>query len=230
MSESRSQELDHSYAVSPELALVDPELAAWARTRLPDPVDALAAQAFRRLTAVPSGEPHPAAATRDRSEKGGVRVLVGVAAALVVTLLLADVRVEVGKTGASAEAPLAPGEPPQALATGAQSQQGAAPRGSSSTTVPPSANPSPPATQPRQLAWAPTPGAEGYHVELYRDNTRIFVAETQRPVVILPARWTLNGTVRTLAPGDLRWYVWPLVDGRRATSAIVQATLTIPPS
>ena len=210
---------------------MDPELAARARLHLPDPRVADADAALRRLTSVPRAEPHVVASLGVRTEKRGVGVLVAVAVALTATLLLADVRVEVGKTGAAAEAPATP------AASGRSSAPAAAP-----TRRPPAAKPAgaPPRTtlpekqprsaEPRRLAWAPTAGAEGYHVELYRDDTRIFVAETQRPEVTVPARWTLNGTARTLAPGDLRWYVWPLVDGRRQAGAIVQATLTIPPS
>ena len=230
MAESHSEKPADPYPVSPELALVDPELAAWARTRLTDPAHVHAAQQFRRLTAVATNERLVVADTESRSEQRGFRVLVGVAAVLVVTLLLADVRVQVGKSGASAEAPPSTTRSGLGATTGTSSRPGAPTRRSPSTGEPPSRTQSRSAAEPRQLAWAPVPDAEAYHVELYRDDTRIFAAETQRAVVTVPARWTLNGRVRTLAPGELRWYVWPLVDGRRSTAAIVQATLSIPRS
>lgn len=215
--------------VSPELALVDPELAAWARARLPDSIDVRAAVALRRLTAAP-GESVVAATGRGRVDRRRAAALAGVAVALAATLILADVHVEVGKNGASADRPPA--------AAGASP----APPDDLPTTTPALAPPSSaPEAQshpkgkrteprPRQLAWAPAPGAEGYAVELYRGNARIFVAETRQPMVVVPASWRLDGVSRSLVPGELRWYVWPLVDGRRATRAIVQATLEIPSS
>ena len=230
MVESHSSKPPDPSPVSPELALVDPELAAWARTRLADPAHAHEALAFRRLTAVSSNERLVVAETDERSEERGFTVLVGVAAVLVVTLLLADVRVEVGKNGASAEAPRVTTRSGLDEVTQTSSRPGPATPRSASSGIPPPAKQSRPSAEPRQLAWAPVPDAEAYHVELYRDNTRIFAAETQRAVVTVPVRWTLNGKARTLAPGELRWYVWPLVDGRRSTTAIVQATLTIPRS
>ncbi len=247
MTELRSGEPIAAVPVSPELALVDPALAAQARASLPDPVDFLVA--LRRLEPIRAIEPLAADRPPLVRKKGSVRVLVGVAAVLVATLLLADVRVEVGRTGASAEAPVGPTTSAQGETTKVPPQRpraraGAASRGK--TTAPPAQrsrakasapSPTKPSTHrtrssavPRRLAWAPTPNAEGYHVELYRDNTRIFVAESPRAAVVVPVRWTLNGESRTLRPGELRWYVWPVVGGRRSTSAIVQATLTIPPS
>jgi hypothetical protein len=246
MTELRSGEPIAAVPVSPELALVDPALAAQARASLPEPVDFLAA--LRRLEPIRAIEPLAADRPPLVRKKGSVRVLVGVAAVLVATMLLADVRVEVGRTGASAEAPVVPtsaqGETTKVPPQRPRAKAGAASRGKA--TAPPTqqlrakrsaASPTKASLHrmrssavPRRLAWAPTRNAEGYHVELYRDNTRIFVAESPRAAVVVPVRWTLNGKSRTLQPGELRWYVWPVVGGRRSTSAIVQATLTIPPS
>jgi hypothetical protein len=232
MNEQRHERPTEGQPLSPELALVDPELAALARLRLPDPVDADVARALSRLVASPPVEQTARRRVARRARKqGDPRVLVGVAAALVVTLLLADVRVEVGRTGASAEAPPTEPAPEQGPTTATPSRPRPSRGTPGSGRTPGVFMPQGPraAARPRQLAWAPSPGVEGYHVELYRDNARIFVAESTRAVVVVPAKWTLNGKVRTLLPGELRWYVWPVRDGRRSTTAIVQATLTIPP-
>ena len=85
------------------------------------------------------------------------------------------------------------------------------------------------ATRPRvrRFAWAPTQGASAYHVELFRHDARIFAADTKQPQLAVPARWQMNGRQQKLSAGEYRWLVWPVVSGRRASSATVQATLTI---
>ena len=79
---------------------------------------------------------------------------------------------------------------------------------------------------PQRFAWAPSPGATAYHVELFRGSAKVFDADTQHTVITIPARWTFDGRTRALGPGEYRWYVWPLVSGIRATRAIVQARLS----
>jgi hypothetical protein len=82
--------------------------------------------------------------------------------------------------------------------------------------------------QPRRFAWASTLGASAYHVELFRGNTRVFAGDTKDSQIAVPADWTLNGRRHVLSPGEYRWYVWPIVGGKRAPAAIVQAKLTVP--
>src|SRR6476660_4623680 len=116
----------HREVVSPELALVDPELAAAARVSLPDPraaggrngpparaqVDDANGRARTALSnaALAVDDEHGSPTHAGRSW----RVLIGVAAVTILSLLLFDVRVQVGKTPASAEAPQ---NPPAAAAT-----------------------------------------------------------------------------------------------------------------
>jgi len=85
-----------------------------------------------------------------------------------------------------------------------------------------------PASGARRLAWAPVAGASGYHVELFDGRSRVFSADTRRPEIVVPATWRLDGRTHRLAPGEYRWYVWPVASGRRATQAIVQARLDVP--
>ncbi len=219
--------------ISPELALVDPVLAEAARASLVAPCTAVLDRprlarpqemdSFRRA-AIALSE----AALRNEDEpvrpssakRSSWRVLVGVAAVTVLSLLLLDVRVHIGRTPAEAESQLAV-DPDVSAAdtTGSKPQEPPKPR-----------PPGPAARQPaaRRFAWAPTQGASAYHVELFRRDVRVFAADTKKPQIIVPARWTLNGQRHELSAGEYRWLVWPVVSGVRATSATVQATLTIP--
>ncbi len=146
-------------------------------------------------------------------------VLIGVAAVTILSLLLFDVRVQVGKTSASAEAPpkppVAAPAPPNRLPVASAAKRVQA-KGEHATTP-----------RARRFAWAPIQGASAYHVELFRRNVRIFAAETKQPQFGVPAQWQMNGSQHTLSAGEYRWLVWPVVSGRRASSATVQATLTI---
>jgi hypothetical protein len=82
----------------------------------------------------------------------------------------------------------------------------------------------------RRFAWPPVAGSTGYHVELFRGSTLVFRDETTKPEILIRKRWRLDGRLRRLEPGSYRWYVWPLVNGRRTASAIVQARLVVPPA
>ena len=211
---------DDSCFVSPELVLVDPELAARERARLLEGgVDSALANAEvsnlgpirdQLVRAAKAAEPTRAASGRPGGRRQTWRVPAGVAAAIVIGLLLLDVKVEVGRSPAGAESNSAlPAEAPEASAPA----------------------PSPgPSLQPevRRFAWAPVKGATGYRVEIHRGLTRIFVRETRKPQVTVPRMWKESGRTRALGPGEYRWYVWPIVSGRRSARAVVQASLSIP--
>jgi hypothetical protein len=249
--------------VSPELALVDPELAQRARAQLPHPGEreALAriAALLERTHAPPRLEPRTAIQRTRNHERWLAPVLAG--AALVAVLVLTDVRVEIGRTLASADTPDAadsstqsaptPGpspaiEPSASVALPpAPSDKPAAP-GRTRATKPPARTPIPkpraqapvpkregkatprPRIEPQRFAWAPVADASGYHVELFRGSKKVFAADTARPALTVPRRWTYAGRPQELEPGVYRWYVWPVTAGRRAVRATVQAALTIP--
>jgi hypothetical protein len=220
----------HREVISPELALVDPELAAIARASLPasraacgrsgprarDQVGDASAQALAELS--------NAALALD-NERGSRthagrswRVLVGVAAVTILTLLLFDVRVQVGRTPASAEAP----QPPQA-ATLSRAPVPPAPRrrtqnGLGGDTAKPRA---------RSFAWAPVEGADAYRVELFRGAERVFSTRVAQSQLTVPASWTFDGERRSLTPGQYKWYVWAIVAGQQVTTAVVQAKLVV---
>jgi hypothetical protein len=159
------------------------------------------------------------------------RVLIGVAAVTVLSLLLFDVRVQVGKTPASAETsqerPSAPStlvRPPRASVSKREHENG----GERATK--PSEIGGERATTPsaRRFAWAPAPGAAGYHIEFFRGAMLAFSANTTKPQLTVPARWTEAKNSHSLISGEYRWYVWPVNSGgTRSSQAIVQATLVV---
>ena len=212
---------DHEI-VSPELVLVDPVLAAAARERLPEPSLVVA-------------EPRPGAPVQQKVNREAIyaladaalampdehygsegqhrwRLLAGVAAVTVVSLLLLDVRVEVGRTPASAE--------PNAM-------EGAADSSPPSGTGPSKSGGPSEQMQPRRFAWAPAAGASGYHVEFFREAVRVLSLDTKGPELTTPARWLSGGSARSFVRGEYRWYVWPVTSGHRASKAIVQATFVV---
>jgi hypothetical protein len=204
--------------LSPELALVDPELSRAARERLPSPTEA----AFTRLVSQATGASGEARGglpgTPRRAEaRHSRRLLVGVAATTMLALLLFDVRVEVGERPAAADS--------SASAVGIG---GSAPTPHAPRVAGPSSKVTPPRTADRRFAWAPVPGATGYHVEFFRGASRVFTKETAEPLLTVPAQWTVKGRKRSLRPGTYRWYVWPVVGRRLQSQAVVQTTVTIP--
>ena len=229
--------------VSPELVLVDPILAERSRSRLADPDDTLArvgalvqtsrmASLARRSTDMPWGSISDLAEpTRriSRTRQRRTAVLAGtMAAGSLVFALLVGVRVDLGGNPAGADttvittvidqvpAPSVPSTPKARAETRPKASR--PPRATN-----PATNPA-----PQRFAWAPTPSASAYHVELFRGSSKVFEGETKRPAMTIPSRWTFDQRRHSLEPGNYRWYVWPLVSGRRAATAIVQAKLTVP--
>jgi len=240
--------------VSPELALIDHAFAESARATLPKPDDTLArvellvranrisAARERPATApgaaaatsekIPEAAParpiRPATPSQRRSHRRTAAIAGGAAAAVLAGPLLVGVRVDLQGNPAGADT-ASIGEPPVAT-----TQSSRPPK--VSTQVPrPTKHPRPShprareATSPRRFVWAPAAGATGYHIELFRGRAPVYAADTKQPAVSIPAKWTYDGTRESLAPGDYRWYVWPLVSGLRSSQAVVQATLTVPP-
>jgi hypothetical protein len=237
--------------VSPELVLIDPTLAEHARAHLADTGDTLLRierliQAGRRPVLGAKGttldgfemvsSSVDSRSIPDRPQRkahGRSVVLAGVAAvAVLITSLLAGVRIDFGGDPAGADATA---RQPQTVisraapAVGAASQ--ASPRRSSrgASRSHGKDDRSGSAAGSRRFAWAPVPGASGYHVELFRGRSLVFSVDTTDAQVSIPARWNRSGQRMTLRPGEYRWYVWALRSGVRASSAIVQARLDIPP-
>jgi hypothetical protein len=56
----------------------------------------------------------------------------------------------------------------------------------------------------------------------------VFEADTRTAEITIPPRWTYRGVRRRLESGEYRWVVWPIVDGKRSTRAVVESTLVEP--
>jgi hypothetical protein len=231
--------------VSPELALVDPALRAAAREQLDDPDDTLA-----RLLEVARAPVRPAPVTAASAAESPFSEEMAEAAArrLAETALAAESaepvesralplprrlsRLTVVVTAASAGFAIALFVADRAL----EHEQGQLTSVVSMTepVTRPVAPPAPstpavsnPALSPQRFAWAPVTGAGGYHVELHRDGSRVFAADTTRPAVTIPPSWTYAGRRYRLEAVEYRWYVWPIVSGRRTPKAVVQARLVV---
>lgn len=69
--------------------------------------------------------------------------------------------------------------------------------------------------QPMSYSWAPYKGATGYQIAFYRDGKRLAMYETTEPSYSI-----------ALAPGTYQWIVWPIVNGRYTSKAIVNSVIT----
>jgi hypothetical protein len=232
MSSQRFPETADRHVVSPELVLVDPDLARVAIMALPDrfeprvvPRAAFAPTAIVELSAAPA----PLASPKSWWRPGSRAVLAFAGAMTVVVLLFADVRVEVGRREAAAEPATTTTTSPSTRPSGAGANHSSAPQQAPALRAASKRHTQTNAAQPqtRRLAWAPVPGVDGYHVELFRGPDRIFVRDTTRPDVTVPGTWTFEGARESLGPGEYRWIVWSATAGLRSTQAIVQSKLVI---
>jgi hypothetical protein len=244
--------LERTERLSPELVLVDPALAERARLQLADPDDTVARlEALARESAVTAAARRLAeldslgsqerrtsplrTLARPRSLPRRHPILIGTFAAATLTMaLLLGMGADPGGTPTALQTPVV-AQPP-AFTPPAAAPQAPPTQTKPATTAKPKTKPSRPQTRTpavsrpaaRPFAWAPTPGASAYHVELFRGAERVFAADTRKPAIDIPGRWRFAGRSRMLAPGSYRWYVWPVMGERRAQEATVQAELVIP--
>lgn len=230
--------------MSPELVLVDPALAVLERQRLSEPPVARTGPGELRIVRQAHGTPEAIRPRRrELGSSGRFGASVAVASTVLAIFSLTEVRIEFGDRT----------EPPQTAQQATPQHRRAAPVQTPTIAQPPkrqkavstppktkerasSATPSSaaesggtqPSAAPQRFAWAPTPGASSYRVELFRSGVQVFAANTSQPVMTLPRRWNFEGRSHTLEAGSYTWYVWTVENGRRATQATVQARLSVP--
>lgn len=219
------------HPISPELALIDPDLARAARELLPDRPRFAARPAVPALTEetvvverVPDRlEPVPET-SRPRPRRRRVRLL----AAAGLIALGALLTLVVGRE----RSPAPVQQQTQAVSGTTSPSQGASP---SQKAAKPKPKPAPAAAVhaaplPGQtFAWVATPGASAYEFQLFQGGERIYRARVAKPRLVLPGRWREDGRPHALLPGNYRWYVWPVSSRtkRQASAATVQAKLVV---
>ena len=190
--------------LSPELALVDPELAAWARTALPE----LRLDEEPRVVEAPS----PAGAPRPRRGTGALRAAAAVVFVASLTLN-ADLLFERRST-AEAQEPLATSVTPtvpKAKAPGGV--KGAVEVRKPKASPPKLQLPKPPrstrsAVSHAALRWPASSAARSYDVVLWRGHRRVLDVWTARPHVDLTTLPCIQR--RPLkAGGRYLWFVYP---------------------
>jgi hypothetical protein len=206
---SRQRKAD-APVVSPELALVDPELARRATAELPD------FDLYEDSLERPVERPPEPLRARPRGRR---RLSLLIAACATAAVIAAAVLVVENRDGTSQVAPQRSAKA-SASTTGAASSDGAKQR-----------NPKKPTPQiVRTFSWAKVRGARSYEFQLFRGAKRIFTARPSQPRLRLPVAWRDGSRLLRLDPGAYRWLVRPVLGSKRRPRfgpTIVSARLVV---
>jgi hypothetical protein len=235
--------------LTPELALVDPELARVARDQLPVSGEAQlltpaatssAREAPPRLedTGTDREQPPPRRSRRGRRVLLGAVVVLVAMAAIYAWAPASTVRDELSSR--KAKTPSAPTH--QKSTSKAPANRTKRPAGVGAAKVPGHATSSPTGVkqtsskstssstyQTRIFIWPAVPRASFYKVEFLRKGTRVFEALTSRPRLELPLRWVYRGRSFRLLAGVYSWRVLPAFGPRarlRYGDPIIRSTWT----
>ena len=239
--------------VSPELALVDPELAHAARELLRDAPQSAAVGMREVVAPAPSEEspwverpprrlePAPAPAPTLPRRRGRLRLLASASGVLALGVLLTLV---VGReeretpSARQAQSVAAAVSPPSATVTRPE-RTSTAPAAPAATSPAKPARTSPaPTTSPpvhaaavpgQTFVWVASPDAAAYEFQLFQGDERIFRARVDEARLELPGRWRQDGRPHALLPGNYRWYVWTISKStnRQSTKPTVSAKLVV---
>lgn len=206
--------------ISPELVLVDPELAPRARALLPElarnwqpRTRELDQPAPLRVLAVP-------AATTSRWTRPAVPVLALAGGLIVAFVLGISVAARDGDDLAAVQS-LPPVATPASQPRGPSAAPPATPK------KPGSRRPVP---APPRFVWPSVADAKGYRVALYRGGRQVFEKDVTSTGFQLPQSWTYQRRVYGLEKGAYRWVVWPLLGtkpNRTQGPAIVSARYVV---
>jgi hypothetical protein len=220
--------------LTPELALVDPELAERARERLdgfahPEPEPAPVVERIPTAEAAviteepPDHETEPAGAAAPRRGRRIGRALVVAAAVLGAVGVAVVVPTLVLEDGTSSPADNPSLAPPQAQSPSASTPEQA---GAAEANAPEA----PAAGGPRTFGWVPVDGVRHYHVAFFRGKEKIYENWPRGPRLVLQPEWTFKGRSYKLSPGRYRWVVRPGFGNRRTGRygpAIVDASMLV---
>jgi hypothetical protein len=221
--------------ITPELALIDSDLARRAREYLRD------------YGAEPPANPRPAFDAPNRRRRAFAAAIVLIPSALVAPLLVADGRLTASSSAARhvagpragrPEPPAGGVSPARTVTDGVRrgttlSEPGGRPRARPRGPAAPAAPARTPFPGRRVFAWVPVRGAAYYVVTFYRRGRKVYEGRSTRPRLSLPARWIFGGRRDRLRPGRYRWYVragYGRASARRYGKRIVDAKLVVPPA
>ncbi len=199
--------------VSPELVLVDPELAERACALLPDGPGIRIAGQRETIELIPLSVPAIQARRRIRPAPAIVSLIAGIAVLAGIGWFASDAVLDgqsAVQTSPSAAAPTISSPPPSA------------PPAAPTVARPLAATP--------RFVWPAEPRAAGYRVALFMEGRQIFEQDVTAMALQLPRSWTYEGRPYGLTKGTYRWVVWPLFgSGSKARQgpAIVSALYTV---
>ena len=240
--------------VSPELALVDPVLAADLRARLAPPwadapgwpvdeparLEAVAVEVDEPFVAANGPGPPMAvqasAAGKTRSTvptvaAAGLAVAAAVASAVTAVILVGGHDRPPSRSAApSVQHAVVPAPPPTPTPAKPTPTKRAPTKPTPVKPTPARPQPAKPKAAPivRTLAWAPVSGAGSYEIQLFRGSHRVFLTRKRETRLVVGPSWRYSGKTFRLVPGTYRWYVWPVsASGTRQKEPLVQALVQI---